>query len=206
MGTDGALDIKKGSDYITISWNTFNDYEVVSDNNDDNDFRAMLIGSSNDNVDDKDDLHVTLHHNRFVNCDQRLPRVRFSELVHVYNNYYENVKSYAVGSAMGAYVLVEKNYFLNVEDPIDTCVGVGAGDPPGEPGFAADRDNEYESSPSSNCHANVGAGALIDGNVPAEPSSFYRYIADDKLDVPDITRLGAGTGKLVCENNGGRCS
>ena len=189
-GTDGALDIKKGSDYITISWNTFNNYEVVPDNNDDNDFRAMLIGSSNDEVGDKDDLHVTLHHNRFVNCDQRLPRVRFSELVHVYNNYYENVGSYAIGSAMDAYVLVEGNYFDNVEDPIDTCVGTDSG---GTRGNVAERDNVYKNSPSGSCHANINFEDL-DVLPP------YDYFVDSS--VPDITRLGAGTGKIVCGSDG----
>mmetsp|Transcript_34763 Transcript_34763/g.102186 ORF Transcript_34763/g.102186 Transcript_34763/m.102186 type:complete len:166 (+) Transcript_34763:2272-2769(+) len=162
----------------------------------------MLIGADNNSTNDQDDLHVTLHHNRFVDCDQRLPRVRFSELVHVYNNYYKNVESYAIGSAMGAYVLVESTYFQNVEDPIDTCVGVGGGDPPGVKGFAADRDNEYDNSRRSRCPGNIGAGDLINGVAPAEPSTFYSYTVDDKTDVPSITLAGAGTGKIVCRSDG----
>ena len=193
-GTDGALDIKKGSDYITISWNAFNDYEVIPDDNDNNDFRAMLIGSDNGEVGDKDALHVTLHHNRFVDCDQRMPRVRFSRLVHVYNNYYENVESYAIGSAMGAYVLVEGNHFDSVEDPIDTCVGVGSGDPPGVPGFAFERDNVYTNSPAGSCHANI----IKVEDLVELPS--YTYTVDSS--VPDITLLGAGTGKIACGSDG----
>ena len=207
LGTDGALDIKKGSDYITISWNTFNDYEVVPDGvSDEKDFRVMLIGADNAEVGDEDDLHVTLHHNRFVDCDQRLPRVRFSQLVHVYNNYYQNVDGYAVGSAMGAYVLVEGNYFLDVKDPIDTCVGVGDKDPTGVPGFAAERDNVYCITNSSgvicnsteakgSCPANIGIGELVE--LPS-----YTYTVDSNSSVPNITLLGAGTGKISCGSDG----
>ena len=195
-GTDGALDIKKGSDYITISWNFFADYEVVRDNDDDNDFRSMLIGSNNGEIGDKEKLHVTLHHNRFIDCDQRLPRVRFSKLVHVYNNFYQNVEAYAIGSAMGAYVLVEGNYFDTVEDPIDTCVGVGGGDPAGVPGFAAERDNVYIDSPAGACHAELGVEDL-----PADELT-YSYAADSPQLIPDITLLGAGTGKIVCGSDG----
>ena len=188
-GTDGALDIKTGSDYITISWNTFSDYEVTPDDGDeDNDFRAMLIGHNDDEVGDKDDFHVTLHHNRFVNCDQRLPRVRHSKLVHVFNNYYENVESYAIGSAEEAYVFVEGNYFVNVEDPIDTCVGNG------KRGYAAELDNVYINSPTAgSCHANKDVTELVE-----EPT--YTYFVNTS--VPEITLLGAGTGKIICGSDG----
>ena len=148
----------------------------------------MLIGHNDDEVGDKDDLHVTLHHNRFVNCDQRLPRVRHSKLVHVYNNYYENIESYAIGSAMDAYVFVEGNYFVNVEDPIDICVGSGQG------GNAAERDNVYINSPTAgSCHANINVGDLVE-----EPT--YTYFVDSY--VPEITLLGAGTGKIICGSDG----
>jgi pectate lyase len=47
----------------------------------------MLIGGS-DTVRDTNGwgyLSVTVHHNQFINCGQRMPRVRFGK-VHVYNN------------------------------------------------------------------------------------------------------------------------
>ena len=60
---------------------------------------------------------MTYHHNWFDDCDQRNPRVRFGNPVHVFNNYYSNIRDYAIASTEDAGVLVEGNYFENVEDP-----------------------------------------------------------------------------------------
>jgi pectate lyase len=76
---DGALDINGFADYVTVSRNVFRNHDKV-----------MLIGGS-DTVRDTNGwgyLSVTVHHNQFINCGQRLPRVRFGK-VHVYSNYIE---------------------------------------------------------------------------------------------------------------------
>ncbi|PZF81890.1 pectate lyase family protein, partial [Micromonospora deserti] len=53
-GVDGALDVKRGSDYVTISWN-----HSTHDKN-------MLLGHSDGNAaQDEGRLHVTYHHNFF---------------------------------------------------------------------------------------------------------------------------------------------
>lgn len=74
---DGALDINGFSDFVTVSRNVFRNHDKV-----------MLIGGS-DTVRDTNGwgyLSVTVHHNQFINCGQRTPRVRFGK-VHVYSNY-----------------------------------------------------------------------------------------------------------------------
>ncbi|MCB9069892.1 MAG: pectate lyase [Calditrichae bacterium] len=97
---DGLLDIKRGSDYITVSWNTFSNHDKTS-----------LIGHDDNNAaQDSGKFHVTYHHNWFNDTVQRHPRVRFSALAHIYNNYYVG-NNYGVGSTMDANVLVESNYF-----------------------------------------------------------------------------------------------
>jgi pectate lyase len=76
---DGALDIVGYSDFVTVSRNVFRNHDKV-----------MLIGGS-DTVRPTNGwgaLSVTVHHNQFINCGQRLPRVRFGK-VHVYSNYIE---------------------------------------------------------------------------------------------------------------------
>jgi pectate lyase len=76
---DGALDINGYADFVTVSQNVFMNHDKV-----------MLIGSS-DTVRATNGwgaLSVTVDHNRFSNCGQRLPRVRFGK-VHVYSNYIE---------------------------------------------------------------------------------------------------------------------
>ncbi|MCC9706268.1 pectate lyase [Streptomyces sp. MNU76] len=74
---DGLTDIVRGSDYVTVSWNRFQDHD-----------KNMLIGNSDGTAAlDAGKLKVTLHHNRFDGILQRSPRVRFGQ-VDVYNNHY----------------------------------------------------------------------------------------------------------------------
>ncbi|MEM1526600.1 MAG: right-handed parallel beta-helix repeat-containing protein [Ignisphaera sp.] len=95
---DGAIDIKYSSTNITISWNRFWNHNKV-----------MLIGHSPDNVADKA-MKITIHHNYFFATVQRHPRVRFAT-VDVFNNYYYNWESYAIGSSQEGLVLAEANIF-----------------------------------------------------------------------------------------------
>ena len=102
---DGLLDIKNASDFVTVSYNLFQDHDKVS-----------IIGSSDSRTTDRGHLKVTYHHNHFKNLGQRLPRVRFGE-VHVYNNYYEFEKDseyefvYALGVGIESKIYAENNYF-----------------------------------------------------------------------------------------------
>ena len=93
-GYDGAVDVKRASDYVTISWNRVYGHD-----------KSMLLGHSDDNAgEDRGHLRVTYHHNWFDGSGTRHPRVRFGNPVHVYNNYY-NGNEYGVASTMGAGVL-----------------------------------------------------------------------------------------------------
>ena len=75
-GYDGAVDIKRASDYVTVSWNRVFDHD-----------KSMLLGHSDDNASqDVGHLRVTYHHNWFDGSGTRHPRVRFGNPVHVYNN------------------------------------------------------------------------------------------------------------------------
>ena len=79
-GDDGAVDIKRGSDYVTVSWNRTHDHD-----------KTFLLGHDDDNAaQDVGHLRVTYHHNFFDGSDQRNPRVRFGDPVHVFNNYCRN--------------------------------------------------------------------------------------------------------------------
>jgi pectate lyase len=103
---DGQLDITNASDFVTVSWNRFENHDKV-----------MLIGSSDSGTtaaNDRGKLRVTLHHNLFEETGQRTPRVRFGQ-VHVYNNYYQidnpgnYVYSWGVGIESAIYA--ENNFF-----------------------------------------------------------------------------------------------
>nr|BFE74429.1 hypothetical protein GCM10020092_077300 [Actinoplanes digitatis] len=115
-GYDGLIDIKRGSDFITVSWNRLHDHD-----------KSMLLGHSDDNSgEDLGHLRVTYVHNWFEGTNQRHPRVRFANPVHVLNNYYSNVGSYGVASTENAGVYVERNYFENVANPTVTQTGDSA--------------------------------------------------------------------------------
>ncbi|XHS78579.1 pectinesterase family protein [Burkholderiaceae bacterium UC74_6] len=72
---DGLVDITRGSDLVTVSWNVFSQHD-----------KTMLIGGSDSGKPyDDGHLRVTLHHNLWEQLMERTPRVRFGQ-VHVYNN------------------------------------------------------------------------------------------------------------------------
>ena len=100
---DGLLDMKGNIAGITISWNIFKNHD-----------KTMLIGS-NDNDGSNETRTITLHHNYFYNCGQRLPMVRNSK-THIYNNVYEIKNSfygsnYCIGVRKNSLIIAENNYF-----------------------------------------------------------------------------------------------
>ena len=138
----------------------------------------MLLGHSDDNASqDRGHLRVSYHHNWFDGSNQRHPRVRFGNPVHVYNNFYANVGGYGVASTMGAGVLVEGNYFENTDDPYH----LGEGD--SGPGTLVARGNLLVSS---------GSGQT-GGSVRAIP---YAYTADAASSVKSIVTANAGAGRI----------
>jgi pectate lyase len=100
---DGMIDIKKGADNVTISYNYMHDHHKVSMN-----------GYSDD---DSAVRHVTFHHNLFENVGSRTPLQRFG-YSHMLNNYLYKVLVSGINVRMGGYSLVEANYFETVLNPV----------------------------------------------------------------------------------------
>jgi pectate lyase len=166
-GYDGAVDIKRGSDFITVSWNRVFNHD-----------KSMLLGHSDDNGgQDRGRLRVTYHHNWFDFSTQRHPRVRFGNPVHVYNNYYNGNSGYGVASTEGAGVLVEANSFENVRDPFHL------GEASSGPGTLVARNNLL-----------VNSGAGQSGGSVASLS--YSYTADAAANVKSIVTANAGAGRI----------
>lgn len=162
---DGALDIKRGSDFVTVSYNHFHDQDKVS-----------LVGhNDNNNEQDVGRLRVTYHHNFFEGVGQRNPRVRFGNPVHVFNNYYKDVNNYGVASTMDAGVLVEANFFEDVEDPFHLSEGDSG------PGTIQAKDNFFE-----------GGGPEGEGSGGAVAAIPYAYTPDPAEQVKDIVTAEAG--------------
>ncbi len=166
---DGLIDITHAADYITVSWNYEHDH-----------IKCNLLGHSDDNAsEDTGHLRVTYHHNYFKNCDQRGPRVRFGNPVHVYNNYYYNSGTYGIATTCNAGVYVERNYFENTPNSVVTQTG--------------DSPSGYDKL-LNNTLVNSGAPQTNQGaNVAAIP---YSYTVDASANVKSIVTAGAGTGKI----------
>jgi pectate lyase len=101
---DGELDIVKGADYVTASWNVFEDHD-----------KTILIGNSDSASTaavDRGHLKVTFHHDLFSNLVERAPRVRFGQ-VDSYNNHFvaKDGFSYSYGIGMESQLVAEHNAF-----------------------------------------------------------------------------------------------
>lgn len=84
----------------------------------------MLLGHDDENgPQDVGRLRVTIQANCFDETEQRHPRVRFAEPVHVFNNFYRSNPKYGIASAMDAGLFIEGNYFQDVAKSIRTDVG-----------------------------------------------------------------------------------
>ena len=100
---DGMIDIKKGADNVTISYNYLHDHHKVS---------------LNGYTDDDDAVrHVTFHHNLFENVGSRTPLQRHG-YSHLLNNYFYKVLVSGINVRMGGYSLIEANYFETVLNPV----------------------------------------------------------------------------------------
>jgi pectate lyase len=168
---DGSVDVVRGADFVTVSWNHF-----------DHSDKSMLISHSDGAAGtDVGHLRVTIHHNFFDHSRQRHPRVRFADPVHVFNNYFLGNELYAVASTENAGVLVEGNVFEDVPFPIFSASGYADSGP----GRAVQRNNLFIRSGPAEV-----TGAVI------EPRTFYAYTVDAPSAVPAAVRAGAGTGRL----------
>ncbi len=169
-GSDGSLDIKRKSTFVTVSWNRFRGTD-----------KTMLLGHSDNYPADVGYLKVSYHHNYFEGSNQRHPRVRFGEPVHVYNNYYRDIGLYGIASTENAGVVAEGNYFENVPYPCHSVTGYAESNP----GRLVQRANAFANS--GTCEA---------GGTVTEPRTFYTYTLDAASAVPSLVTAGAGVGRL----------
>jgi pectate lyase len=159
---DGLADIIRGSDYVTVSYNDL----VAHD-------KSILIGSTNTPGVDVGKLRVTLHHNRFADLGQRMPRVRFGQ-VDVYDNLYRASDAdrfiYALGVGVQSAIYAENNFVQTATGiPLDAFVFNWGGTVMTERGTLA----------------RVGTGRIRSVNLLAEyNASFDPDIAPDAGWVP----------------------
>lgn len=169
---DGLLDVKRASDFVTISYCKFANHDKTS-----------IFGHSDSESGDANHLTVTQHHNYFVNCTQRLPRVRYASM-HSYNNYFTNPSggrsnSYCLGVGANAKIYAEANYF-------DSTVQYSADE------MASSGKIYFASSNVDNSRKGCEPSSSV--SVGWTPSSKYDYKVDSASTLPTIIPANAGAG------------
>ena len=193
---DGSTDITHGSRNVTVSWCRYIKTQ-----------KSCLVGHSNKQSSDVQ-ITATFHHNWFEGSSSRHPRVRFGT-VHVYNNLYDGNTTYGVGSAYGAKVLVEYNYFDGVQLPTDICTypakESGESNLEGSvAGYLWATQNVYVNKPAkarspyplTNIQYTQYGGAAGTPLTYADFQPAYDYTVTPAEDVPSVVKAGAGYGKL----------
>nr|MDT0659970.1 pectate lyase [Micromonospora sp. DSM 115978] len=100
---DGSLDIKRGSDLVTASYNRYHGTD-----------KSMLLGHSDSNAaQDTGYLNVTYHHNWFDGSNTRHPRVRFG-YAHLFANHVQ-VDDYFIGLGVNGRIYAESNYVVSAK-------------------------------------------------------------------------------------------
>ena len=206
---DGSTDITHGSHNVTVSWCRYIKTQ-----------KSCLVGHSNSETGDTQ-ITATFHHNWFEGSSSRHPRVRYGR-VHVYNNFYDGNTTYGAGSAYGAMVLVEYNYFDGVKLPTDICTYPAKDNNNSNlegsvAGYLYPTQNVYVNKPAnakrpyplSNVRYTQYGGTAGMELTYADFKPSYGYLVTAAEDVPAVVKAGAGYGKLgyanapVAVNNGG---
>ncbi|MER5434579.1 pectate lyase [Streptomyces sp. NPDC002588] len=181
---DGELDIVRGADHVTASWNVFTEHD-----------KTILIGNSDSEstaVGDRGHLKVTFHHNLFSGLVERAPRVRFGQ-VDSYNNHFVANDDYAYSFGIGkeSQLVAEHNAFT-----LPTGVGTGK---------VLKRWNVSPLTADDNYVNGVRTDliAVHNAEIPGEVlesgagwTPTLRTEVDPAKSVPRIVDCGAGAGRL----------
>lgn len=180
---DGLLDIIRGSDFVTVSWNHFRRHDKTS-----------LVGNSDGLVSDDGRLRVSYHHNLWDDVKERAPRVRWGR-VHVYNNLYRVSPGVPYGYSLGvgrrSRIVSEHNAW---ETPPELATArllrVFGGQ------TFLDRGSRHNGQAVDLLAAarTTPAGATLSAEVGWQP--VHHGPIDAAADVPGRVRAGAGAGRL----------
>lgn len=174
---DGLLDIKKSSEFITISWCVFKNH-----------YKGILVGYTDS---DTYDRKITMHHNAFINISSRTPSYR-GGTAHIYNNYWEGSYDSSVGKYFstgvntreGACLLVESNYFKNMNKTVYCAL-----DDVKFEGFASYRNNILANSTAEEA-------TICDSFTPP-----YTVVIEDANTVESTVKQYAGVGVVKDPEN-----
>lgn len=162
---DGLLDFTYGSTYLTVSWCKFHDHDKTS-----------ICSSGTRNITDYGKQRVTYHHNSFINCTQRNPRIGYG-LGHIFNDYNENNTLYAIGVFARAIVNVENSYFKNTKEAFNQMYATSKDD--AYWGFVKSQGNIFDNTKNS-------TKGNSDNGFDTRLYYNYEFAMDNASDVPAL--------------------
>jgi pectate lyase len=177
--TDGSIDIKRGSDLVTVSWNHFDTTE-----------KTMLLGHSEKNGEqDRGTLRASYHHNWFDDTATRTPRVRFG-YAHVWNNRILS-SDYFLGLGVEAHIYAEGNYVEGAKTLTQTFTESVDYD------LTWTETNHFDELTITRAQDMQKTRVdWLDENGLVEPPTEYQYPLEDAASVAESVPAGAGVGKL----------
>jgi len=180
---DGQLDIVRGSDWVTVSWNYFHNH-----------WKSSLVGNSDVLRDvDQGHLHITYHHNHWQTIGTRGPAGRFGHQ-HVYNNWYHDFLYQAIHSRSDNQVLVEGNVFSgNTREALSTYGLVIPEDSPNTCVCGDEEIDGFANLGARNDWGGAGVNITQVGNFTKAP---YKYKLTPLHLVKAVVKVGAGIGKV----------
>ncbi|RTL39968.1 MAG: hypothetical protein EKK53_16390 [Burkholderiales bacterium] len=184
---DGAIDITKGADLITVSYNLVTLHD-----------KTMLIGGSDSLTSDAGKLRITIANNVFSGITQRAPRVRFGQ-VHVFNNYFTGSKTaslyphlYSIGAGKQANILSHNNLFaIDGASGCDSVVTYPS----------SDRTGVFQDSGSLVNGAALGSCTVAAG-TPFVPSYTFKPRPTALVKANNLALAGAGKLSTQISGNG----
>jgi pectate lyase len=181
---DGLIDMKKGADKVTVSYNYVHDHHKVS-----------LNGYSDS---DTAIRHVTFHHNIFENAGSRTPLQR-GGFSHILNNYFNKVETSGINVRMDGHSLIEGNYFENVQNPVTSRDSSAIGDWELRSNNIASPSDFTKFSITWVASSSTPAADATDWTTTATyPEALgYTYTADSFQCIKDNLRSVAGAGKSL---------
>jgi pectate lyase len=178
---DGLIDLKKGADNVTVSYNYIHDHH-----------KGTLNGYTDD---DSAVRHITYHHNVFDKVGSRTPLQRHG-YSHMLNNLFSAITVSGINVRMDGYSLVEGNYFENTKNPVTSRDSSALG-------YWELRNNNV-ASPADFTKFGITWSASGDSptkdatdwvTTKAYPVALYTYTAQPAQCVKDGLRAVAGAGK-----------
>jgi pectate lyase len=181
---DGAVDIKNGADYVTVS-------DTILEQHD----KTDLIGSSDKTTSDAGHLKISFIANLYRNSAERSPRVRFGE-VHVADNYYSASTTdvaypflYAIGTGLQSKIISTDNVFEIGGATAGKCTDVVRNPNTANPeGAFTDTGSTVNGTTLAGCTAPTAVGWSL--------PSGYTYPNLSTSQVKAYVLANAGTGRI----------